>query len=718
MENKGTVSPIKALWFVLVLVLANEYLFLTQTLAWPAHGIVGWAPFIKLFKISYIYIRVLLIFVIIGEFIFNWKVVKEKFVLVFSLFVPPAALLLTVHYFADKIVSYLYPPLFVFLFVLYFFFKKPNDAEISQEDFDEDVFEPLPKVSVTKYNIILEVHSGKTIGYVEFPNPFRAFLVVGGAGSGKSFASIEPIMWQMVMKDFVLFNYDYKFPDLTNALQKFLDFREKAGLINYPHFVINFFDPGRTHQFNFINPKYIEDTIELSSIATTFIQNIKKEWVRNKDFWADAAIAYLNALMLYQYRNHPDKCSIPHIVELGCKPYGTILEMLLSDEECEKVIVSYAQAVKDKAGAQLAGMSGSLQVFLPNLSKPEIYWPLSGDDFTLDFNNPQNPHHISLGNDPGLRQDFLQPIIGCIGKVALSKANRNYENIQKQRGEKTILPQIPAGIFFDELVTTFIEGIDQVPNVGRGNLISIVVGIQMKDQLVDRYGQEKAKVLMGSFANMIIGLVNDSDTAKIFSELFGEKKVKVKNESVNISHDGKTSKNISYSIQKEKRVPVDELTTLPTGQFYFRYTNEYQKGWNLLKKRKKPFAAGTILLENVKSIDEIPDLNDPFVPIKKKLSYPYMIPPFAKFSDSDDVIQRGKDMKEILMQNYKRIKKEVNDQLSDFIRNKELEEIEREHGKKELLAELPDEAFIDNEQLKDTDYEDDREKGEVSYYAG
>ena len=59
-------------------------------------------------------------------------------------------------------------------------------------------------------------------------NPFRASIVLGTPGSGKSFAVVNNFIKQQIEKGFGLYIYDYKFPDLSLIAYNHMN-RHKSG---------------------------------------------------------------------------------------------------------------------------------------------------------------------------------------------------------------------------------------------------------------------------------------------------------------------------------------------------------------------------------------------------------------------------------------------------------------------------------------------------------
>ena len=60
------------------------------------------------------------------------------------------------------------------------------------------------------------VYQGKEWdGWINVVNVFRASIVLGTPGSGKSYAVVNNYIKQQIEKSFAMYIYDYKFPDLS-----------------------------------------------------------------------------------------------------------------------------------------------------------------------------------------------------------------------------------------------------------------------------------------------------------------------------------------------------------------------------------------------------------------------------------------------------------------------------------------------------------------------
>ena len=116
-------------------------------------------------------------------------------------------------------------------------------------------------------------------GWINVVNPFRATIVLGTPGSGKSYAVVNNYIKQMISKGFSVYIYDYKFDDLsTIAYNTLLHNMDKYKV--KPHFyVINFDDPHRSHRCNPINPEFMTDISDAYEASYTIMLNLNKTWV-------------------------------------------------------------------------------------------------------------------------------------------------------------------------------------------------------------------------------------------------------------------------------------------------------------------------------------------------------------------------------------------------------------------------------------------------------
>ena len=200
------------------------------------------------------------------------------------------------------------------------------------------------------------VYQGKEWdGWINIVNPFRASIVLGTPGSGKSYAVVNNFIKQQISKGFALYLYDYKFDDLSviayNELLKNLDKYK----VRPEFYVINFDDPRRSHRCNPINPKSMADISDAYESAYTILLNLNKTWIQKQgDFFVESPIILLAAIIWYLRIYKDGKyCTFPHAIEFLNKPYADIFTILTSYPSLENYLSPFMDAWQGGAQDQL-----------------------------------------------------------------------------------------------------------------------------------------------------------------------------------------------------------------------------------------------------------------------------------------------------------------------------------------------------------------------------
>jgi len=474
-------------------------------------------------------------------------------------------------------------------------------------------------------------------GWINIINPFRATIVLGTPGSGKSYAVVNNYIKQQISKGFSLYLYDYKFDDLSiiayNELLKNLD-KYKAK----PEFyVINFDDPRRSHRCNPINPKFMVDISDAYESAYTILLNLNKTWIQKQgDFFVESPIILLAAIIWYlKIFDGGRYCTFPHAVELLNKPYSDVFTILTSYRELENYLSPFMDAWKGGAMEQLQGQIASAKIPLSRMISPSLYWIMSGDDFTLDINNPEQPKVLCVGNNPD-RQNIYSAALGLYNARIVKLVNRK--------------GKLKSSILVDEVPTIYFRGLDTLIATARSNKVAVCLGAQDFSQLVRDYGEKEARVIQNTIGNIFSGQVV-GETAKNLSERFG--KVLQQRKSVNMTKED-TSTNIST--QLDSLIPASKISNLSQGMFVGSVSDNFGE-----TIRQKIFHA-RIMVDNAG------------VEAETRAYRP--IPVITDFTGED-----GRDhMQEEIERNYYRIKEEV----GDIIR-RELLRIENDPNLSHLL---------------------------------
>ena len=116
-------------------------------------------------------------------------------------------------------------------------------------------------------------------GWINVVNPFRASLVLGTPGSGKSYAVVNSYIKQQIEKGFALYCYDYKFPDLSEIAYNHLLNHLDGYKVKPKFYIINFDDPRKSHRCNPINASFMSDIADAYEASYTIMLNLNRSWV-------------------------------------------------------------------------------------------------------------------------------------------------------------------------------------------------------------------------------------------------------------------------------------------------------------------------------------------------------------------------------------------------------------------------------------------------------
>ena len=417
-------------------------------------------------------------------------------------------------------------------------------------------------------------------GWINVINPYRATMVLGTPGSGKSFSVYGPFIEQMIAKGYSMFVYDYKFPDLTEVVyNEYIANLHKYDII--PEFcVINFNDPTKSLRCNPLNPDYIKDPADTTEIADLVMLNVNKAAVEKEDFFTLSAKVYLDALIWFLKIYEDGRyCTFPHVIELMAQDYKKVFSILSRYPELEAKIKPFSNALEGGAQDQLQGQIASAQIPLNKFVSPSLYWVLTGDDFTLDINDPLHPKILCVGNDPD-----RQAIYGTTLALFTSRMFKLINHKGKRK----------CGVLLDELPTIFLKGLDNLIATARSNLVAIVLGAQDKSQLKRDYGEKESEVIFNTVGNIFAGQVNGK-TAEDLSKSFGKEFRKRESQTRGIEQDS-----VNISFQHEELLPLSTIETLSQGVFFGKvadnndskinekfFCGEIQRDLKLLAKKKK-----------------------------------------------------------------------------------------------------------------------------------
>ena len=278
----------------------------------------------------------------------------------------------------------------------------------------------------------------------------------------------------------------------------------------------------------------------------------------------------------------------------------------------------------------------SAKIPLSRMISPQLYWAMTGNDFTLDINNPEDPKILCVGNNPD-RQNIYSAALGLYNSRIVRLINKK--------------GKLKSSIIIDELPTIYFRGLDNLIATARSNKVAVCLSFQDFSQLERDYGQEEAKVIENTVGNIFAGQVL-GDTAKTLSERFG--RIVQLRTSNSLSNDNLTT---STNTQLNSLIPASKISNLSQGMFVGAVADNFDE-----RIEQKIFHA-EIVIDREKLAGETAS----YVPI----------PEISSFRDADGVDR----MEEITRRNYTQIKEDVTQ-----IIKRELRRIAEDPALRHLLA--------------------------------
>ena len=474
-------------------------------------------------------------------------------------------------------------------------------------------------------------------GWINVVNPFRATIVLGTPGSGKSFAVVNNYIKQQIEKGFSLYCYDFKYPDLSTIAYNHMMNHQNGYKVKPQFYVINFDDPRRSHRCNPIHPDFMSDISDAYESAYTIMLNLNKTWVQKQgDFFVESPIILFAAIIWYLRIYKDGKyCTFPHAIELLNRRYEDVFPILTSYPELENYLSPFMDAWQGGAMEQLAGQIASAKIPLSRMISPQLYWVMSASEFTLDINNPNEPKILCVGNNPD-RQNIYGAALGLYNSRIVKLINKK--------------GQLKSSVIIDELPTIYFKGLDNLIATARSNKVAVCLGFQDFSQLVRDYGDKEAKVVINTVGNIFSGQVV-GETAKTLSERFG--KVLQKRQSISFNRQDVST---SINTQMDSLIPPSKISGLTQGMFVGSVSDNFNE-----RIEQKIFHA-EIVVDTEK--------------VKREESNYQPIPIINDFKDAD-----GNDyMKQAILDNYNQIKEDVK-----LIVKDELERIAGDESLKHLI---------------------------------
>jgi len=275
---------------------------------------------------------------------------------------------------------------------------------------------------------------------------------------------------------------------------------------------------------------------------------LNHDWIKKQgDFWVESSINFVTAIIWFLCNYEKGKyCTLAHVIELAQVSYDKLFSVLRTEPQIEVLVTPFVTAYINDAKEQLEGQIGGAIISLSKLSSPDLYYILSGNDFTLDINDNGQPKIVCIGNNPQKSQTYsavLSLYIGAMSRLLNKKGKHK------------------SSLIFDEFPTIYFGGIDKLIATARSCKVSTTIAVQDASQLKLYYSKEQAEVIMNIVGNVITGQVS-GDTAKNLSERFGKTMQDRQTVALN-----STDTTITYLKQLEMVIPINKIASLSSGEF-------------------------------------------------------------------------------------------------------------------------------------------------------
>ncbi len=393
------------------------------------------------------------------------------------------------------------------------------------------------------------IYQGKEIkSWINIINPRRGVLILGSPGSGKSWFVIEPCIRQLSEKGMAMFIYDYKYDTLTRLAYNLFHQNRKKYPNGAAFYTVNFTDLSRSHRCNLLDPAGLQWISDAFGVSRTLLYSLNKTWIHKQgEFFVESPINFLAALIwfLRKYQNGR-YCTLPHVIELAQVEYEKLFSVLSLEPEIRGLINPFVEAYRDNVMDMLDSQVSSARIPLARLASPDLYYILTGDDCSLDINDPLAPKIFCLAGDPA-RQEALAPVLSLYIDQINKRVNR--------------VGRYPCALVCDEFATVRAYSTLATLATARSNDIILILAIQDINQLRTHYSRDEADMILNIAGNIFCGQVS-GETAQRISQRFP----KVLQEQESFSTNSEDT-SVTFSQQWRDTITPATIANLSSGEF-------------------------------------------------------------------------------------------------------------------------------------------------------
>ena len=383
---------------------------------------------------------------------------------------------------------------------------------------------------------------------VWLPHAERSILVIGAPGSGKTFSTIDRSLESAMVQGFPIILYDKKGDQL----------KLHAPLAARYGYKLSVFAPGEPYS-GVINPldfmKSPQDSVMAGEIGQVINRNASSSQGKSDEFFSKAGDLLAKALLqLVKGSKYPDMAMLyaimrlPHLVK-------RIDYAVQSRQIDEWVATSFNQFLSAKeAEKTISGILTTATGTFSSFIQADLLRAFLGESNIPTKIEGRQMIVFKLDDE---RRSVVGPLLAAAIHLLV------VSNLSRPRKD-------PLIISLDEFPSIRLDRMPQWINEYRSNGACFILGIQSLEQLYEGYGEKMGAAIASACSTHILFNPGNTDTAKKYSERYGEKEVLVKSKSTSRSQGGQSQGNQSISwnesLQKMPLFSVDEILRFPQGR--------------------------------------------------------------------------------------------------------------------------------------------------------
>jgi len=248
---------------------------------------------------------------------------------------------------------------------------------------------------------------------------------------------------------------------------------------------------------------------------------------------------------------YPEYLTLPHICNIittfNNEELTHFLEQNATASSLAGAYISSAGSEKTQA-SYVSTLNNYIGTFANNL---EAAYVLSGDEFTFDLVDPNNPKLFAVCNNYAINR-ILSPVISMLFSIS----SRRFSFANRQNFVYVL----------DEMTTFKVQDFEMLPSTLREFGVAFVLLTQSGAKLEKLYSKLDRSSIEANFANMFLGRTKDVEALKYYPSFFGKHEVQKKSKTRGTSSGG-SNNSITVNTQKEDVYEAKVFTGLLPGEF-------------------------------------------------------------------------------------------------------------------------------------------------------